>query len=164
MTTQVDTESRAETSGETSQTHFLLIAKVKPGHADAIRELVDKEGWRITSPDGPLAQVGTVHFARWALIDDETLLFESHFDGDARAYLDDFFTMSKGGLGFDVLLRHCEDWPGLPINREAFVDFWTGHRVEDLLTYSNYPGVTCKEIAQAVRIRRNLEAVLEDFQ
>ncbi len=30
--------------------------------------------------------------------------------------------------------------------------------------YCYYPGVTCKEIEKAVRIRRNMESVLDDFQ
>ena len=42
--------------------------------------------------------------------------------------------------------------------------FWNSHRVKDLGVYCAYAGVTLKEMAKWVRIRRNMEAVLEDFQ
>ena len=44
------------------------------------------------------------------------------------------------------------------------MNFWTSHRVEDLFLYSYYPGVTCKEIERALRVKQNMEAVLQDFQ
>jgi hypothetical protein len=65
--------------------------------------------------------------------------------------------------GFDAVLRYCEDWPG-PNDREGFFDFWKSHQVPEILLGSVYPGVTVKEIQKALRIRRNVEAVLEDFQ
>lgn len=163
MTAHLEDGPPAETSAQTPGNHFLLIAKVKPGQAETIRELAAQAPEFMAQPGSPLAQVGTVHFARVALLDDETFLFESHFDGPVEAYLDDFFTVSDGGETFDLLFRYCEGWPG-PHDREGFIDFWTSHRVKDLITYSYYPGVTCKEIVKAVRIRRNMEAVLEDFQ
>ena len=90
-------------------------------------------------------------------------MFTSHFDGDAEAYLDDFFSFTKGAAGFDLVLRYVEDWPG-PNDRERFFDFWKSHQVPEILLGGAYPGVTVKEIQKALRVRRNLEAVLEDFQ
>jgi hypothetical protein len=110
-----------------------------------------------------LNQVGTVHFARAAILDGDRFLFASHFDGSGEAYLDDFYTLTQGGSLFDAVFRYCEDWPG-PGDREGFMNFWNSHRVKDLGIYCSYPGVTCKEIDKSVRIRRNMEAVLEDFQ
>jgi hypothetical protein len=98
-----------------------------------------------------------------AILDDKYLLFTSWFDGDADTYLDDFFSFPGTGPGFDRVLRHCEGWPG-PNDREGFMNFWKSHRVKDLAQYSYYPGVTCKEITKALRIRQNMEAVLQDFQ
>ncbi len=142
---------------------FLLAVKIKPGQVDALREAVAANAGNIEDPDGALAQVGTVHFVRIAILNNDTFLFASHFDGDIEAYLDDFYTVTLGGVGFDAVLRYCEDWPG-PNDREGFINFWKSHRVPDLLTYAQFPGVTCKEIDKALRIRNNLEAVLEDFQ
>ncbi|WP_405676396.1 hypothetical protein OG239_41435 [Streptomyces sp. NBC_00868] len=150
-------------SAAPSTTAFLLAAKIKPGQADALREAAAANANNIEDPNGSLAQVGTVHFWRIAILNDDTFLFASHFDGDIEPYLDDFYTVTLGGLGFDAVLRYCEGWPG-PNDREGFIEFWKSHRVPDLLTYAYYPGVTCKEIEKALRIRTNMEAVLEDFQ
>jgi hypothetical protein len=141
----------------------IIIAKIKPGQVDALRAAVAENLKALTDPEGALAQVGTVHFARAAILDDNRFLFASHFDGDIDAYLDDFFSFSKGGMGFDAVLRYCEGWPGAN-DREGFMDFWKSHKVDELFQYSYYPGVTNKEIEKALRIRHNMEAVLQDFQ
>jgi hypothetical protein len=114
-------------------------------------------------PENVLSKVATVHFLRFTILDNNTLLFASHFDGALDDYLDDFFTMSNDGEGFDIALRYCEGWPG-PHDQQKFVNFWKSHAVENLALYSYYPGVTCKEIEKALRISRNLEAVLQDFE
>ena len=48
-----------------------------------------------------LNQVGTVHFARAAILDGDRFLFASHFDGSGEAYLDDFYTLTQGGSLFE---------------------------------------------------------------
>lgn len=141
----------------------ILIAKIKPGQVDALRAAVAEQAKNLMDPQGPLSRVGTVHFARVAILNENYFLFASHFDGDFDAYLDDFFSFTSGGGGFDTVFRYCEDWPG-PNDREGFMNFWKSHKVEDLALYSYYPGVTCKEIEKALRIRHNLEAVLQDYQ
>lgn len=157
---------QAETPGTNESTPatdgFLLIAKIKPGEVDALRAAVRTAAGRLSDNAGPLSQIGTVHFARLAIVGDY-LVFSSHFDGDMIAYLDDFFSFTRGGAGFDEVLRYCEGWPG-PNDRDGFVNFWTSHRVDDLFLYSYYPGVTCKEIEKALRVKQNMEAVLQDFQ
>ncbi|MEV5173360.1 hypothetical protein AB0L10_20250 [Streptomyces flaveolus] len=141
---------------------YLLIAKIKPGQADALREALTYGATIMGNPESALSQVGTVHFARFAILDEETLLFASHFDGNAEAYLDDFYTFTQGE-SFDVVFRYCEGWPG-PHDREGFMKFWKSNRVMDFIIYARFPGVTCKQIEKALRIRDNMEAVLEDFQ
>jgi hypothetical protein len=162
MATQEAQTTGADTSKPAHPSGTLLLTKIKPGQADALRATLAQAKQGLTDPSSGLAQVGTVHFARMAIIDDQYLLFASHFDGDFDDYLDDFFSFN-GGKNFDVVWRYTEDWPG-PGDREKFKDFWKSHEVPDLVMYSYYPGVTCKEIEKAVRIRRNMEAVLEDFQ
>ena len=140
---------------------FVLLAKFKPGQADAFRAAI-KEMAAHPEALGTLERIGTVHFARFAIIEDTYLLFTSWFDGSVEDYLDDFYADSAGE-NFDRWLRYCEGWPG-PHDRQAFVDFWMSHQVQDLGRVSSYPGVTVKEIQRALRVRKNLEAVLEDFQ
>lgn len=166
MSTPQTETGPADTSVPTADS-WLLIVQIKPGQVDALRAEIGAELEALGDPDGAISQmfrqVGTVHFARVAIIDGDRFLFASHFDGDGQAYLDDFFTLSGNGALFDLAFRYCEDWPG-PGDREGFMKFWNSHRIKELGVYCAYPGVTTKEIEKSVRIRRNMEAVLEDFQ
>ena len=163
MTSQTVEEPQVEAPSPPTWDAYLLITKIKPGKKDALLAAVADQGHKLMDPTGALNSVGTVHFARVALLDDETFLFASVFDGDWESYLDDFFSFTNAGAGFDAVFRYCEGWPG-PNDHDGFINFWTTNRVRELALYSNYPGVTAKQIHKAVRIQRNLEAVLEDFQ
>jgi len=160
MTTQ-----QAETTGTATQAPtvngVIMVAKIKQGQVEALRSLLQDNVWQLTSPTGNLNTVGTVHFARFAVHGDN-FIFASYFDGDLEDYLDDFFSFDQGET-FDLIFRHCEDSPG-PHDREKYKDFWKSHAIEEIARYSYYPGVTCKEIEKALRIRNNMEAVLEDFE
>jgi hypothetical protein len=155
-------EAAFETSAPTTN-GFTLLAKIKPGQADALREAVQANAKNLGDPEGSIAQIGIVHFVRVCILPGDYFLFTSHFDGEAQAYLDDFFAFTKGAQGFDAVLRYCEDWPG-PNDHEGFVEFWMSHQIPEILLGSAYPGATVKEIKKALRVRHNLEAVLEDFQ
>ncbi|MBV9230113.1 MAG: hypothetical protein JOZ18_12425 [Chloroflexi bacterium] len=162
MVTQQAKTTGATTSMPTTD-GYILLAKIKPGQANALRAAIAEAAKIMMDPKGALAQLAKVHFARMATLGDDYLLFTSWFDGDMEAYLDDFFSFTSGGGGFDVVLRYCEGWPGTN-DREGFMNFWKSHKVKDLAQYSYYPGVTCKEIEKALRIGHNMEAVLQDFQ
>ena len=162
MTAQAEDTASAQTSAQTPGDNVLITAKIKPGQADAVRETIAKGVQHWVSGDGFLTKVGTVHFARFLLLDDETLVFEAHFDGTIEDYLDDFYNAAQAE-NFDLLFRYTEGWPG-PHDRDGFMNFWLTRRAKDLATYCRYPGVTCTEIEKAVRVRHNMEAVLEDFQ
>ena len=73
-----------------------------------------------------LSNVGTVHFARFDLIDGNLCMF-SVFDGDFRAYIRDFITVF--GSVFDALLGLVEDPPPAPCAQhpEAFIDWIHRH-------------------------------------
>lgn len=122
MSTVATQTASAETSVPTSDA-WLLIVQIKPGRVDALRAEVGAELEALADPNSALSQmfnqVGTVHFARAAIIDGDRFLFASHFDGDGQAYLDDFFTLSGNGQLFDLAFRYCEDWPGPEIATDS---------------------------------------------
>lgn len=61
-------------------------------------------------PPGDLAGVKTVHFARWAVIDDGTgLLFEGNFDGTWENYMGEFSDRIAWGL--DAVWGNTEGFP-----------------------------------------------------
>ncbi len=56
------------TGGKTSMPTtdgYILIAKIKPGQVDALRAAIAESN--LTDPEGGLAQIATVHFARLVL-------------------------------------------------------------------------------------------------
>ena len=73
-----------------------------------------------------LSNVGTVHFARFDLIDGNLCMF-SVFDGEFRAYIRDF--ISVFGSVFDALLGLVEDPPPYPCSKHpaAFIDWVHRH-------------------------------------
>jgi hypothetical protein len=73
-----------------------------------------------------LSNVGTVHFARFDLINGNLCMF-SVYDGDFRAYIRDFITVF--GSVFDSLLSLVADPPPSPSTQhpEAFIDWIHRH-------------------------------------
>jgi hypothetical protein len=70
--------------------------------------------------------VGTVHFARFDIIDGNLCMF-SVFDGDFTTYIRDFIALF--GSVFDVLMTHVKDPPPVPseLHPEAFIDWVHAH-------------------------------------
>lgn len=73
-----------------------------------------------------LDNVGTVHFARFDIIDGNLCML-SVFDGDFRAYIRDFIVVF--GSVFDALMAFVEDPPTTPCAHhvEEFVDWIAAH-------------------------------------
>ncbi|MGZ4716470.1 MAG: hypothetical protein ACXWCB_07185 [Acidimicrobiales bacterium] len=73
-----------------------------------------------------LNAVGTVHFARFDIIDGNLCMF-SVFDGDFTTYIRDFITLF--GDVFDALMELVKDPPPTPceLNPEAFIDWIHAH-------------------------------------
>jgi hypothetical protein len=144
--------------GSTSE--FSLFFRVKPGHADAIREalraLQKSPGYRPGDYDLPIA---TIHEARFVLFDGDTrLLFATSFDGPWDAYMEDF--ASKPLHLFDAIFRHVEGYEGLP-DLAAVKGFIVSAQVTASAYARNYGG-TVKEIRKAERVNVAFQQVLDD--
>ena len=73
-----------------------------------------------------LDNVGTVHMARFAIVDNNLLMF-SFYDGDFRTYIRDFIMTL--GHAFDAVVEMIEDPPTLPCweHVEEFIDWVHAH-------------------------------------
>src|SRR5450432_2167606 len=131
---------------------YTLVAKIKPGEVETLRKVAEGAAKGGTWGAGSEA-LGILHFQRFFIIEDKYLVFTSEFDGDDDSYLSDFYSMEitpGPSLGlFNSAWKYTEGWPGSG-NRDAFVAFWKDNKVEELLTYSYYPGATAKEIRKAL--------------
>jgi hypothetical protein len=144
------------------QNTFTSIAKIKLGRADQIRQVLQALGQTIN--ESPIAMIGTIHFARWVLIDNDTrLLFASHYDGTWDAYMEAFSTHTADAL--DAVLGHCVGYPkGGARNVEAFKRYMHEIEIKELLVFSSYPDASVKDIQRSLRTRALFESLLDEFQ
>jgi hypothetical protein len=90
--------------------------------------------------------VGTIHYSRFTLLSDKTLLFLSDFDGELGAVMAGL--AKEAGPVFDSIFQHVENPPPTPVarNADAFVEWVAGHLLHPVNIYTAYPEVTAKEI------------------
>jgi|SRR5271165_4644787 len=90
--------------------------------------------------------IGTVHYSRFTVLSDRTLLFLADFDGEFGPLMLDL--ARRAGPVFDVIFEHVSDPPPAPVtnNADAFVEWAADHLLNPAYVYSAYPGPTVKEI------------------
>jgi hypothetical protein len=112
---------------------------------------------------GRLARVGTIHFARWVLLDgNRRLLFASNYDGSLDSYMDDF--INKVAWGLNLVFCNGIGYPrtdylivGGAKNEQAFKYYIRRHQLPTEVWYKAYPGLTALDLARNSRIRAGLE-------
>ncbi len=94
--------------------------------------------------------MGTIHYSRFTVLSEKTLLFLGDFDGEFTALMTDLARLA--GPAFDAIFQHVDGPPPRPVaaNADAFVEWAAGHLVHPLNVYSAYPDVTAKEIKALV--------------
>jgi hypothetical protein len=90
--------------------------------------------------------IGTVHYSRFTVLSDKTLLFLGDFDGELGPLLADL--AKRAGPVFDFIFRHVDDPPATPVaaNADAFVKWTKAHLITAVNLYTAYPSVTAKEV------------------
>ena len=127
-----------------SQSHFTLSFPLKsPADAKALAELLPP-----LMPGLFEAQdtVGTIHYSRFTVLSEKTLLFLGDFDGEFSQLMADLAV--HAGPVFDAVFEHVDNPPPTPVadNVDPFVEWIADHLVHALNLYTAYPGVTAKEI------------------
>jgi hypothetical protein len=90
--------------------------------------------------------IGTIHYSRFTVLSEKTLLFLGDFDGEFGELMNNLAT--HVGPVFDAIFQHVETPPPTPVanNADAFVEWAAEHLVLALNLYTAYPDVTVKEI------------------
>jgi len=127
-----------------SQNHFTLSFPLKaPADAKALSEQLPP-----LMPEMFKAQdaIGTMHYSRFTVLSDKTLLFLGDFDGEFAQLMANL--AKAAGPIFDAIFQHVNNPPPSPVasNSEAFVDWTAAHLVQAVNLYTAYPDVTAKEI------------------
>ena len=145
---------------------FTIIAKIKPGREEVIREY----GKTIEKTIAGLPEaldVLKLHYLRWVLFDigkDTYFMYQGIFDTDFDKYTEDAISLfSKYGLNtvFENLEGFPEDWK---TNAPAFVQFVRDHQRPSFLEYGEYPYVSADEIKKALKLKAAFSSMLDLMQ
>jgi len=127
-----------------SQNHFTLSFPLKsPADAKAVAEQLPP---LMPSLFQATDAVGRVHYSRFTVLSETTLLFLGDFDGEFGQLMADLARLS--GPVFDAILGHVDNPPPTPVaaNMDAFVKWTAVHLVHAVNLYTAYPDVTAREI------------------
>jgi hypothetical protein len=127
-----------------SQNHFTLSFPLK-SPADA-RALAEQLPPLMPGLFQAADSIGRVHYSRFTVLSEKTLLFLGDFDGEFDQLMTDFARLA--GPVFDAILQHVDNPPPTPVaaNVEAFVKWAAAHLVRAVNLYTAYPDVTAKQI------------------
>jgi len=141
-----------------SQNHFTLSFPLKsPADAKAVAEQLPPmmpELFRVNDT------IGTVHYSRFTVLSEKTLLFLGDFDGDFDRLMGDLARLA--GPVFDAIFRHVDGPPLTPVaaNADAFVKWAKAHLLTAVNLYTAYPSVTAKDV-KALAAAADVSAVGE---
>jgi hypothetical protein len=143
---------------------FTLIAKVKPGRGEIIRN----HGYNLAKAleaDPSLLAPLKLHYLRWVLFDDDTrFMYQGIFDTDFDKYTEDAVALF-GKAGLNTVFENLEGFPmDWKTNPEAFIRFVRDHQCPSFIEYGEYPYVTSDEIKKALRIKNALSEMLDQLQ
>lgn len=143
---------------------FTIIAKVKPGCADAIRAYGQKIEDTIRESPNALA-ILRLHYLRWVLFDNDTrFIYMGIFDTDFDKYVEDAVTLFKA-TGIATIFEQLQDFPtDWRDNPAAFADFCREHQASSFMEYAEYPDVTATDVVKALKIKAALGDMLDEMQ
>jgi len=90
--------------------------------------------------------IGTIHYSRFTVLSEKTLLFLGDFDGEFAQLTAEL--AKQAGPVFDAIFQHVVDPPPTPVadHADTFVEWAAEHLLDPINIYTAYPGVTAKEI------------------
>jgi hypothetical protein len=143
---------------------FTVIARVKPGHAEAIRTYAPRLAAALQGNPHLLAPL-KLHYLRWVLFDDDTrFMYQGIFNTDFDKYTEDAIALF-GMAGVNTVFENLEGFPmDWKTNPEAFIKFIRNHQCPSFMEYGEYPYVTTDEIKKALRIKSALSEMLDQLQ
>jgi hypothetical protein len=127
-----------------SQNHFTLRFPLKsPADAKAIAQELPPLMPKLFQVEDT---IGTIHYSRFTVLSDETLLFLGDFDGEFGPLMTALAKLA--GPVFDGIFQHVNHPPPTPVdgNADAFVAWAAEHLVHPVNLYTAYPSVTAKDI------------------
>jgi hypothetical protein len=127
-----------------SQSHFTLSFPLKSS-ADA-KALAEGLPPMMPALFQAADAIGRVHYSRFTVLSEKTLLFLGDFDGEFGQLMADL--AKHAGPVFDAIFHHVDNPPPTPVadNAVAFVEWTAEHLLHAATVFSAYADVTAKEI------------------
>jgi hypothetical protein len=127
-----------------SQNHLTLAFPLKT--PSDIKALTDQLSPMMPALFGAEDAIGTVHYSRFTVLSERTLLFLADFDGEFTQLMAELARLA--GPVFDAIFQHVANPPPTPVadNADAFVEWTAEHLVHPLNAYTAYPDVTAAEV------------------
>jgi len=145
---------------------FSILAKVKPGREQAVRDYGDTISAAIAATPEVLAPL-KLHYLRWLIFpigNEHYFMYQGIFDTDFDKYIEDAVMLfSKTGVitVFTHLEGFPEDWKD---NVPAFQKFFREHQCPSFMEYAEYPYTSADEIKKALRMKDAFSAMLDQMQ
>jgi hypothetical protein len=145
---------------------FTIIAKVKPGREQAVRDhgKVIEKG---VAENPTLLAVLKLHYLRWVVFNiggEPYFMYQGYFDTDFDKYTEDAVAIF-GASGLTTVFENLKGFPmDWKTNAPAFVKYVRDHHVPSFLEYGEYPYVSADEVKKALRVKSALSAMLDQMQ
>lgn len=145
---------------------FSVVAKVKPGREQAIRDYGKTIEKAVQDNPGVLAPL-KLHYLRWVLFDVGSglhFMYQGIFDTDFDKYIEDavaLFTQT----GITTVFVNLEGWPeDWRTNLSAVIQFFREHQCPSFLEYGEYPSVSSDEVKKSLEIKATVSHLLDLMQ
>ena len=163
----------------TPQTTFLIIAPIRSGRIDELRELLrsmnDLPGH--ADPDNQLVPFGCLtklHVARFVILEAKTadelkeyglppnpwqtsLAFLGDIDGDRESFFNELNRIATTGL--QKIFAHCE---GFEPGKSDIASWLSDNNIEEKANYINWLGRTVQQVKEEAALHENLARFVDD--
>ena len=145
---------------------FTVIAKVKPGKEQAVRDY-GKNIEEAVKADPEVLKTLQLHFLRWVLFDVGSgmhFMYQGIFDTDFDKYLEDALAIFTS-TGITTVFVNLEGWPeDWKTNLPAVIKFFRDNQRPSFLEYGEYPYVSADEVKKALKLKAAFSAMLDQMQ
>ena len=145
---------------------FSVVAKVKPGQEQAIRDYGKSIEEAVKGDPSVLAPL-QLHYLRWVLFDVGSglhFMYQGIFDTDFDKYLEDAVAHFVK-TGITTVFVNLEGWPeDWKTNLAAVIKFFRDHQCPSFLEYGEYPYVSAGEIKKALALKQAFSTMLDQMQ
>jgi hypothetical protein len=145
---------------------FSVVAKVKPGREQAIRDYGKTIEKAVQDNPSVLAPL-KLHYLRWVLFDVGSglhFMYQGIFDTDFDTYIEDavaLFTQT----GITTVFVNLEGWPeDWRTNVPSVIKFFREHQCPSFLEYGEYPNISSDEVKNALQVKATFSHLLDLMQ